>query len=248
MRNMTHHYNTVTNKKLLERQLRHGRLGKINISLSALGQAVVAPQVCSKPRETTETVLNPAPSMSGDTVPTDPQEGVDNKKANRRSTDTTFPDLCGPPCEALTKPENILASRSSWCFVPHPGQQQLLNYVLDISRPKDELIVETSSGCLTRADFWTLGLNKEMESTIANGCFELITKIVQSKGISVYIGNLYVTRTWLAPYGCDPLQSFPTDAQRMDIIVLPLWTPAHFQLCESCSEAHSRAVVRKKQL
>ncbi|XP_025759952.1 uncharacterized protein LOC109195591 isoform X3 [Oreochromis niloticus] len=245
MRNITHHYNTVTNKKLLERQLRHGRLGKINISLSALGQAVVAPQMCSKPRETTETVLNPAPSMSGDT---EPQVRVDNKKANRRSTDATFPDLCGPPCEALTKPENILASRSSWCFVPHPGQQQLLNYVLDISRPKDELIVETSSGCITRADFWTLGLNKQMESTIGNGCFELITKIVQSKGISIYIENLYVTRTWLAPYGCDPLQSFPTDAQRMDIIVLPLWTPGHFQLCESCSEAHSRAVVRKKEL
>ncbi|XP_039472977.1 uncharacterized protein LOC120441713 isoform X1 [Oreochromis aureus] len=228
MRNITHHYNTVTNKKLLERQLRHGRLGKINISLLALGQAVVAPQVCNKPRETTEAVLNPAPSMSGDT---EPQVRVDNKKANRRSTDATFPDLCGPPCEALTKPENILASRSSWCFVPHPGQQQLLNYVLDISRPKDELIVETSSGCLTRADFWTLGLNKQMESTIGNGCFELITKIVQSKGISIYIENLYVTRTWLAPYGCDPLQSFPTDAQRMDIIVLPLWTPGHFQLC-----------------
>ncbi|XP_070400206.1 HMG domain-containing protein 3-like isoform X1 [Nothobranchius furzeri] len=234
MRNITHHYNTVTNKKLLERQLRHGRLGKINISLSALGQAVVAPQVCSKPRETTETVLNPAPSMSGDTVPTDPQEGVDNKKANRRSTDATFPDPCGPPCKALTKPENILASRSSWCFVPHPGQQQLLNYVLDISRPKDELIVETSSGCLTRADFWTLGLNKEMELTIANGCFELITKIVQSKGISIYIGNLYVTRTWLAPYGCDPLQSFPTDAQRMDIIVLPLDTCSFPVVCKSC--------------
>ncbi|CAI5670940.1 unnamed protein product [Oreochromis niloticus] len=211
MRNITHHYNTVTNKKLLERQLRHGRLRKINISLLALGQAVVAPQVCNKPRETTEAVLNPAPSMSGDT---EPQVRVDNKKANRRSTDATFPDLCGPPCEALTKPENILASRSSWCFVPHPGQQQLLNYVLDISRPKDELIVETSSGCLTRADFWTLGLNKQMESTIGNGCFELITKIVQSKGISIYIENLYVTRTWLAPYGCDPLQSFPTDAQR----------------------------------
>ncbi|XP_076735192.1 uncharacterized protein LOC143414520 [Maylandia zebra] len=98
---------------------------QINISLSALGQAVVAPQVCNKPREITETVLNPAPSMSGDT---EPQERVDNKKANRRSTDATFPDLCGPPCEALTKPENILASRSSWCFVPHPGQQQLLNW------------------------------------------------------------------------------------------------------------------------
>ncbi|XP_026001571.1 uncharacterized protein LOC113008408 isoform X2 [Astatotilapia calliptera] len=179
---------------------------------------------------------------------TEPQKRVDNKKANRRSTDATFPDPCGPPCEALTKPENILASRSSWCFVPHPGQQQLLNYVLDISRPKDELIVETSSGCLTRSDFWTLGLNKEMESTIGNGCFELITKIVQSKGISIYIENLYVTRTWLAPYGCDPLRSFPTDAQRMDIIVLPLWTPGHFQLCESCSEDHSRAVVRKKEL
>ncbi|XP_072567723.1 uncharacterized protein [Paramormyrops kingsleyae] len=224
MRNIIHHHNTVTNKKLLERQLRHGRLGQINISLSALGQAVVALQ-CSKPRETTETVLNQAPSISEPLVP------VDDKKSNRTSTDATLPDLCGPPCKALTKPENILASRSSWSFVLHPGQQQLLNYVLDISRPKDELIVETSTGCLTRADFWTLGLNEQMESTVGNGCFELITKIVQSKGISIYIENLYVTRTWLAPYGCDPLQSVPTDAQWMDIIVLPLWTPGHFQLC-----------------
>lgn len=38
---ISHYYNSVTNKKLLERQLRHGRLGQINILLSALRQAVI---------------------------------------------------------------------------------------------------------------------------------------------------------------------------------------------------------------
>lgn len=59
-------------------------------------------------------------------IPVEPLVPVDDKKDNRRSTDATLPDLCGPPCEALTKPENILASRSSWSFVLHPGQQQLV--------------------------------------------------------------------------------------------------------------------------
>uniref|UniRef100_A0A8C4DP09 Uncharacterized protein n=1 Tax=Dicentrarchus labrax TaxID=13489 RepID=A0A8C4DP09_DICLA len=41
-------------------------------------------------------------------------------------------------------------------------------------------------GCLTRADFWGLGLNKEMESTIGNACFEVIEKIA----------DLYIVPTW----------------------------------------------------
>uniref|UniRef100_A0A4W6EFC6 Uncharacterized protein n=1 Tax=Lates calcarifer TaxID=8187 RepID=A0A4W6EFC6_LATCA len=72
-----------------------------------------------------------------------------------------------------------------------------LNYVLDTSRPANELIVRTSKACLTRADFWTLGLRKEMDSTIGNACLELIQQIAFSKGKNIYVEDLYVCPTWL---------------------------------------------------
>lgn len=42
-----------------------------------------------------------------------------------------------------------------------------LKYILDIEKPGTELIVKTQKGCLTRADFWTLGLNNQMESAVS---------------------------------------------------------------------------------
>ncbi|XP_072558290.1 uncharacterized protein [Paramormyrops kingsleyae] len=203
MRTILHHHNTHSNKQLLNKQLRHGhRLRESsNITLSALGQAVIAPKL-----ENTEMTLKQASSMSSDS---EQMETSDHQIRPSSSSAVMLSDVCGPLCEDVTNPQNIWPSRSSWSFEPHLSQRQLLTYVLDISRPQNELIVETSKGCLTRADFWTLGLNEEMESTIGNACFEIIQAIAESKRISIYIGNLYVTRTWLPPYNCEPLQSLP---------------------------------------
>lgn len=65
--------------------------------------------------------------------------------------------------------ENIAACRGSWTLGSHPAQKELLNYILDIERPGNELIVRTANTVLTRADFWTLGLNRDMESTYPAG-------------------------------------------------------------------------------
>ncbi|KAI7814046.1 hypothetical protein IRJ41_006925 [Triplophysa rosa] len=73
---------------------------------------------------------------------------------------------CGPQCEALTNCENVSTCRASWTLGNHPAQKELLSYVLDIERPGNELIVRTANAVLNRSDFWTLGLNRDMESSV----------------------------------------------------------------------------------
>ncbi|KAG1925878.1 hypothetical protein F2P79_025235 [Pimephales promelas] len=205
MRNIIHHKNTSTNQKLLEVQLQRGHKphGIEDITLSDLGQAFLAPRACER-----ETVRQHPHHINQDIKD------------------------CGPQCEAFTKCENISACRASWTLGNHPAQKELLNYILDIERPGKELIVRTTNNAvLNRADFWTLGFNRDMESTIGNGCFELIKSIAYSKGKNIYVANLHVVPTWLPPNNCDPFLSLPEDAHLKDALVIPIWIPGHYQLC-----------------
>lgn len=43
-----------------------------------------------------------------------------------------------------------------------------LNYVLDRNRPKTEIIVKEGPICLTREDFWSLGLQRDMGSLVSS--------------------------------------------------------------------------------
>ncbi|KAF6723618.1 hypothetical protein FQA47_017165, partial [Oryzias melastigma] len=89
---------------------------------------------------------------------------------------------CGPHCASLTELDNVEAERSCWSFDMHPNQEQVLQYVLDTRRPGNELIVQTfKKTCLTRSDFLTLGLRRDVESTILNACFEMLERIALSK-------------------------------------------------------------------
>lgn len=47
-------------------------------------------------------------------------------------------------------------------------QKFQINYVLDQSKPGNELIVKDGVTCITRSDFQTLGLKKELEPTVGN--------------------------------------------------------------------------------
>uniref|UniRef100_A0A8P4KT55 Uncharacterized protein n=1 Tax=Dicentrarchus labrax TaxID=13489 RepID=A0A8P4KT55_DICLA len=147
------------------------------------------------------------------------------------NTDT---NAFGPHCEMITKSENVRPCRASWTFKLHPAQEQLLKYVLDTENPAGKLIVKTGKSCLTRADFWGLGLNKEMESTIGNAGFEVIEKIAQSQGKTIFVADLYIVPTWRKPTLCDPLASLPNDASIRDAIVIPVWKPGHFLLSYLC--------------
>ncbi|CAG5927893.1 unnamed protein product, partial [Menidia menidia] len=129
----------------------------------------------------------------------------------------------------------------------------LLSYVLDTDKPPNEILVRCSNSCLTRSDFQTLGLQQQMDSTIGNACFRMIQKIAVSKvpydllkflfkfamklrlclnqGKNIHIVDLYVCPTWLPPINNDPMESIPSQAHQLDAIVIPLWTPGHYQIC-----------------
>uniref|UniRef100_A0A3B4ZUG1 Si:dkey-13e3.1 n=1 Tax=Stegastes partitus TaxID=144197 RepID=A0A3B4ZUG1_9TELE len=98
-------------------------------------------------------------------------------------------------------------SSNQFCFSVH--EPTLHNY-------RSELIVKTGKSCLTRADFWGLGLNNEMESTLI------------MFGKSIFVADLYVVATWRSGTSCDPLASLPNDASIRDAIVIPVWKPGHF--------------------
>ncbi|XP_056118295.1 uncharacterized protein LOC130095561 [Rhinichthys klamathensis goyatoka] len=115
---------------------------------------------------------------------------------------------CGEHCQELILPVNLKPSRSCWTLGHHPLQEQLINYVLDQSKPGNELIVKNGVTCITRSDFQTLGLKKELESTVGNGCFRILREILQLQGKDVFIIDLYVPPTWLPPINQSPLSSF----------------------------------------
>uniref|UniRef100_A0A672K3H7 Si:dkey-13e3.1 n=1 Tax=Sinocyclocheilus grahami TaxID=75366 RepID=A0A672K3H7_SINGR len=70
-------------------------------------------------------------------------------------------------------------SAQPWKKPHNPVQDKLLRYILD-----------------TGADFWTLGLRREMESDIGNACMRLIYEEARAHGKDIYIVDMYVVATW----------------------------------------------------
>ncbi|XP_034093430.1 uncharacterized protein LOC117560607 [Gymnodraco acuticeps] len=92
----------------------------------------------------------------------------------------------------------------------HPIQDKLLSYVLDHNRPGAEVIVKEGDVCLTREDFWSLGLPQCMESNIGNTCLKMVQEATQRHGKDIYIVDMYVVPTWKSKTA-DVLASFPAD-------------------------------------
>uniref|UniRef100_A0A8C6MJT8 Uncharacterized protein n=1 Tax=Nothobranchius furzeri TaxID=105023 RepID=A0A8C6MJT8_NOTFU len=113
---------------------------------------------------------------------------------------------CGSHCEHLTKATFVHPNRGCWAFPIHPSQKEVLQHVLDHNKPGEELIVRTPKACLTHTGH--LGLQRDMEATIGNGCLGIIEEVAQYKGRNIFICDLYVTPTWLSP-DMDPMTSLP---------------------------------------
>ncbi|XP_035855787.1 uncharacterized protein LOC118494780 [Sander lucioperca] len=173
----------------------------VSITLDTLGKAVAAPQTSMG----TQTSLEPTRNLAGTTPDRE-----------------TF--LC-----------DIQPQRSCWGLKPSPPQKNMLKYVLDPKRNPDETIIRTQftkvqQVTLQRRDFLTLGLARELEATIANCCFQIITQIAQSQQNDVYAVDCYVVPTWLPPH-CPDTSSFPNDLANKDFVLIPIWKPGHYMLC-----------------
>ncbi|XP_065150375.1 uncharacterized protein [Paramisgurnus dabryanus] len=221
MRSVIHHHNTSTNKALLEKQLNTGRRLELlsTITLSALGQAVIAQQSDASKRQSTTVVA--------------------------QSSSATEVGHCGQHCATLTAISNLRPCRTSWAARgDHPLQEQLISYVLDERRPVKEIIIKDGPTCLTRENLITLGLNRFMDSMVGNACLRLVKEMVDLQGKNVFIISLHIPPTWLPPLNCDPLCSLPVDSTEKDALVFPLWTQGHFMLCGCCTKSHSWAMER----
>ncbi|XP_016429426.1 uncharacterized protein LOC107756730 [Sinocyclocheilus rhinocerous] len=147
------------------------------------------------------------------------------------------------PTAALGKPPTA-AIDYSLTFKPfakelNPIQDKLLNYVLDTGRPAAEIIVKEGPLCITREEFWSLGLLRDLDSHIGNACFKLIHEADQQHGKDIYIEDMFVVPTWKDTQS-NITANFPEDVDMKDVLVFPGWTdasgPEHFVLCRSCSE------------
>ncbi|KAI4830463.1 hypothetical protein KUCAC02_002093 [Chaenocephalus aceratus] len=171
----------------------------------------------------------------GASVQADTQADVSTNE-HEVATDVSMTQHCGNHCEALTMTSNIRPCRTSWTpGVHHPLQEQLVNNVLDETRPMEELIVKDCHTCLTRKNLVTLGLKWEMDSMVGHAYLRLIHEAMQYQGKDVFIVDLHVPPTWLAPNHCDARLSLPVDSHKRDALISPLWTPGHFVLCVSDS-------------
>ncbi|KAL1250757.1 hypothetical protein QQF64_018553 [Cirrhinus molitorella] len=94
-----------------------------------------------------------------------------------------------------------------------PIQDELLKYVLDKNRPSEELIIKHGQICLTREDFWSLGLSQCMESNIGNACLKIVEEAAQRHGKNVHIVDLYAIPTW-KDKDVDPVHLFSSTAYR----------------------------------
>uniref|UniRef100_A0A672GMW7 Uncharacterized protein n=1 Tax=Salarias fasciatus TaxID=181472 RepID=A0A672GMW7_SALFA len=103
---------------------------------------------------------------------------------------------------------------------------KVLEYVLDQNRPPGELLVKEGNTCLTREDFWSLGLAQCMESTIGNACLKIVGEAAKRHGKDVHIADLYAVATW---------KDQQVDLSK-DILLFPAWSRQaggtdHYLLC-----------------
>ncbi|KAF4118983.1 hypothetical protein G5714_001034 [Onychostoma macrolepis] len=107
----------------------------------------------------------------------------------------------------------------------------LHDYVLDCTKPQDEVIGSVGTTVLRRADCVGLGTSCQLEATVANCCLSLICHLAGQKGSDVLAVDSYVLACWSPPHCVDPFESLPADAALKDCILFPIWTPGHWHLC-----------------
>ncbi|KAL1277203.1 hypothetical protein QQF64_023876 [Cirrhinus molitorella] len=115
----------------------------------------------------------------------------------------------------------------------------LYDYVLDCTKPQDEVIGSVGTTVLRRADCVGLGTECELEATVANCCLSLICHLAGQKGLDVLAVDSYVLACWSPPHCIDPFESLPADAALKDCILFPIWTPGHWHLCDIPSQRDS---------
>ncbi|KAI4832632.1 hypothetical protein KUCAC02_015594, partial [Chaenocephalus aceratus] len=109
-----------------------------------------------------------------------------------------------PLTEAITVPltEAIAVPLTEAIAVPLTealSYSATLNYVLDTARPGSEILVKEGHTCITREEFWSLGLGRNMDAHVStdwNACMKWIHEAARQHGKDIYIEDMYIVPTW----------------------------------------------------
>ncbi|XP_061880179.1 uncharacterized protein LOC133631974 isoform X2 [Entelurus aequoreus] len=119
------------------------------------------------------------------------------------------------------------ANRAYWGQKLQDSQEQLLSHVLDETKSHTQHLAMVNNIILTRFDFWTLGLQRDMEGTILNSCLKMIEKRVEN----LFAADSYVISSWFPPSSRNPMDHLPDNAASLQWIILPVFVPGHWTLC-----------------
>ncbi|XP_030231361.1 uncharacterized protein LOC115557583 isoform X3 [Gadus morhua] len=119
------------------------------------------------------------------------------------------------------------AHRACWGQKLQDSQEQLLSHVLDEAKSHTQHLAMVNNIILTRFDFWTLGLQRDMEGTILNSCLKMIEKRVEN----LFAADSYVISTWFPPSLRNAMDHLPDNAASLQWIILPVSVPGHWTLC-----------------
>ncbi|XP_072217993.1 HMG domain-containing protein 3-like [Leuresthes tenuis] len=109
------------------------------------------------------------------------------------------------PHEDFTSLHKLSAHRACWGQDLQDIQEQLLSQVLDETKSPTQHLVMVNNIILTRFDFWSLGLDRDLDGMILNCCLKVIEKRVEH----VFAANSHVIATWFPPALMNPMDHLP---------------------------------------
>ncbi|CAM4650150.1 unnamed protein product [Leuciscus chuanchicus] len=142
--------------------------------------------------------------------------------------------------------EQVVSAKLNWIVHMH-SLDIFYFYVLDRTRPAKEIVVLDCPVCLQMEDFWSLGLDEQVESNIGNACFRLVEEAARRHGMDV-IADLFEVPKWKLR---EP--SLPDNVESKDIIILPAWsrgsqTASHYMLCVQVCSSHVLLVAKNEAI
>ncbi|CAL9704196.1 unnamed protein product [Knipowitschia caucasica] len=127
----------------------------------------------------------------------------------------------------FTSLDKLSAHRTCWGQTLQNSQEQLLSQVLDETKSPTQHLAMVNGIILTRFDFWSLGLERDMDGMILNCCLKVIEKRVEK----VFAADSHVISTWFPPLSLNHMDHLQDDAASLQWIILPVFVPGHWTLC-----------------
>ncbi|XP_030279056.1 HMG domain-containing protein 3-like isoform X2 [Sparus aurata] len=183
-RNILHHYNIARNQKM-KRQY----------------SKIVPPDVAMQCDSHGRIVLAHSPS-AGMTTGSSVKEQAESQELNDGSEQRPHGDF--------TSLHKLSAHKAGWGQELQDSQEQVLSQVLDETKSPTQHLAMVNNIILTHFDFWSLGLERDIDGTILNCCLKVIEKD-NAASLQWILLPVFIPGHWILCTHCSQPISWPLD-------------------------------------